>query len=349
MRKAVKQISSITLLLCSVFFAAVYGQEKPKTPANLPTLTIGEPNEQSSNDAGKTVAALQRGENTRRYRIGPGDEIIIEVARHPIYSAVKRVDDRGMITLHRINQPIQAVCKTENELSQEIANLYKRIIREPYVNVYVKDYKSQPVAVMGAVEKGGQFFINRKMRLIQAVSLAGGPTKEAGSKVILARMGDVDLCSNNIASENGETLKGKVYTYNLRRIIEGDEQSNPWVEPGDIVSILEADKAYVIGNVKEQKTILLKEPVTLTQAIAAAGGADASSKLKQVFILRQDDQGNKQRLPYDLLAINSSKGKDPYLLPNDIVEVPVDAKKSNLDTLKKAFINGLPAVLPFLF
>lgn len=348
MRKAVEQILSVTLLLCSVFFAAVSAQDKPQTPANLPTLTIGEPNEESSNNARKT-AAPKRDENARKYRIGAGDELIIEVARHPNYSAVRRVDDRGMITLQRINQPIQAVCKTENELSQEIANHYKRIIREPYVNVYIKDYKSQPVAVMGAVENAGHFFINRKMRLIQAVSLAGGPNKEAGSKVILARMGDVDLCSNNIASENGETLKGKYFTYNLRRIIEGDEQSNPWVEPGDIVSILEADKAYVIGNVKEQKTILLKEPVTLTQAVAAAGGADASSKLKQVFILRQDDKGNKQRLPFDLLAINSSKEKDPYLLPNDIVEVPVDPKKSNLDMLKKALVQGIPAVIPFLF
>jgi hypothetical protein len=50
-----------------------------------------------------------------------------------------------------------------------------------------------------------------------------------------------------------------------------------------------------------------------------------------------------------MLAINAGKQQDPFLLPNDIVEVPTDTKKSNLETLKKAFINGLPAVIPFLF
>lgn len=342
MRKVVKQILGSTLLALGIFSAAAFGQEKP---------------EASQTESGKIPAALLNrsaaDENARKYRIGVGDEIIVEVFKHPEYSVVRRVDERGTISLNRVDQPLRAVCKTENELSEEITGIYKKYLRQPYVNVYVKDYKSQPVAVMGAVEKPGQFFINRKMRLIQAVSLAGGPNKEAGSKVLLARIGDVDLCSGqNPLAENTtgeETLKGKVFTYNLRRIIEGDDAANPWLQPGDIVSILEADKAYVIGNVKETKTILLKEPRTLTQAVAEAGGVDTATKLKQIFILRQDEQGNKQRLPFDFLAINANKLKDPYLQPGDIVEVPVDAKKSNFETLKKAFINGLPAVIPFLF
>lgn len=343
MLKVVKQILISTLLVFGIFSTVAFAQEKSEAAPQT--------------DPGKINPALlgraAQDENARKYRIGVGDEIIVEVFKHPEYSAIRRVDERGMIALSRIDKPIKAVCKTENELSEEIIGLYKKYLRQPYVNVYVKDYKSQPVSVMGAVEKPGTFFINRKMRLIQAVSLAGGPNKEAGSKVLLARIGDVDLCSvQNGVAENTtgeESLKGKVYTYNLRRIIEGDDAANPWLEPGDIVSILEADKAYVIGNVKEQKTILLKEPRTLTQAVAEAGGTDSATKLKQIFILRQDEQGNKLRLPFDFLAINANKQKDPYLQPGDIVEVPIDAKKSNLETLKKAFINGLPAVIPFLF
>jgi polysaccharide export outer membrane protein len=344
MRKAVRQILISTLLVFGIFSAAGFAQEKPLAPQT---------------DPGKINPAVlgraERDENARRYRIGVGDELIIQILKYPQYSSPVplRVDEKGVIILPRIEQPIRAVCKTENELSEEIAGYYKKYLRQPFVSVYVKDYKSQPVAVMGAVDKAGTFYINRQIRLIQAISLAGGPNKEAGSKVLLARMGDVDLCSmqNSVAANTTgeETLKGKFYTYNLRRVMEGDDTANPLIQPGDIVSILEADRAYVIGNVKEQKTILLKEPRTLTQAIAEAGGVESATKMKEIFILRQDESGNKSRIPYNMLAINAGKQQDPFLLPNDIVEVPTDTKKSNLETLKKAFINGLPAVIPFLF
>ncbi|MDQ4121804.1 MAG: polysaccharide export protein [Acidobacteriota bacterium] len=343
MRKVVKQIFITALMVLGVFSAVTaFAQDKSDT---------------KQTDSNKINPALlgrnAQDENARKYRIGVGDEIIVEVFKHPEYSVIRRVNERGVIALPRIEQPIQAVCKTENELSEEIASYYKKYLRQPFVNVYVKDYKSQPVAVMGAVDKPGPFFISRQMTLIQAISLAGGPTKEAGSKVLVARMGDVNLCSlpdSAAGNTTGEgALKGKFYTYNLRRVMEGDNSANPLMEPGDIVSILEADRAYVIGNVKEQKTILLKEPRTLTQAIAEAGGVDTSTKMRQIFILRQDENGNKSRIPYDMLAINSGKEKDPFLLPNDIVEVPTDPKKSNLETLKKALFNGLPAVIPFLF
>lgn len=366
MRKAVKQILCCVLLVFGVFLAVAVAQEKSGEKLDARTDAINRTDAATkAQDAPKIPAAqteainstlLNRGardENARKYRIGAGDEIIIEVFKHPEYNAIKRVDERGMISLSRIDKPIQAVCKTENELSEEIVGHYKKYLRQPYVNVYVRDYKSQPVAVMGAVEKGGQFFINRRMRLIQAVSLAGGPNKEAGSKVILARMGDVNLCSlsDNVVAgvpSGEESLKGKFITYNLRRVIEGDDAANPWLEPGDIVSILEADKAYVVGNVKEPKTILLKEPRTLTQAIAEAQGVESATKMKEIFILRLDEKGNKSRLPYNVLAINAGKQPDPFLLPNDIVEVPTDNKKSTFQNLKKAFINGLPAVLPWL-
>lgn len=349
MRKSVRQILNCAAALLVACCAVVVTAQEKTSAANESAKT---PEASAVNAA----LARQTGDNARKYRIGVGDELIIQVLKQPNYSspAPLRVNESGYIFLPKIDQPIKAVCKTENELSDELTGYYKKYIRQPFVSVYVKDYKSQPVAVMGAVDKAGTFYINRQMRLIQAISLAGGPTNEAGSRVLLARLGDVDLCTmqNTLASseaQENQTMSGKVYTYNLRRMMEGEEASNPLVQPGDIISILEADKAYVIGNVKGDKTtIVLKEPRTLSQAIAEAGGVDIATKKREIFILRQDEKGNKTRTPYNLIAINEGKEKDPYLLPNDIVEVPTDNKKSTLDNLKKAFINGLPAVLPWL-
>ena len=358
MRKATRHILFCILLGCSVFSAETICALETIQSATVKTIEkTSKPSEEAAPEFVKpdskinpAILRSMQENNTRRYRIGIGDELIIEVFKHPEYSKTVRVNDLGIIQLNRIEKPIQAVCKTESELSEEIVSYYKRILRQPYVSVFVKEFKSQPVAVIGAVDKPGQFFLNRKMRLLQAISLAGGQTKEAGSKVLLARMGEVDLCSEQMtaaASNEDQSLSQKVYSYNLRKTIEGDDASNPWLQPGDIVSILEADKAYVVGNVKKPTTVMLKEPMTLSQAIAAAEGILPSTKKKQVLLIRQDAAGNKTKQEINLLAINEKKANDPVLQPNDIVEVPLDGAKETRNNIIKALTGGLSS-LPFL-
>jgi protein involved in polysaccharide export with SLBB domain len=119
------------------------------------------------------------------------------------------------------------------------------------------------------------------------------------------------------------------------------------MSPGDIVSILEADQAFVVGNVKDPKTIMLKEPITLTGAIAKAGGILPATKKKSIFLIRQDEKGNKTKIPVDLNAIKDNKAADPFLQPNDIIEVPEDGGKVIRNSVIKALTGGLSS-LPFL-
>jgi protein involved in polysaccharide export with SLBB domain len=100
------------------------------------------------------------------------------------------------------------------------------------------------------------------------------------------------------------------------------------MRPGDIVAVLESEQAYITGNVYKPQSIQLKQTVTLTQAIAAAGGILGSTKKSQVRIVRQQDgKGAKQELIFDLNAIKDKKLPDPFLQANDIVEVPTDKVK----------------------
>ena len=120
------------------------------------------------------------------------------------------------------------------------------------------------------------------------------------------------------------------------------------MKPGDVVTILEADKAFIVGNVKEPKSILLREPRTLTQAIAEAGGILPSTKKQTIFLIRQNANGEKSKTTIDIVAINDKKYQDPILQPGDIVEVPLDAAKDTRKNILKSIINGLPTLIPFL-
>ncbi|MFN2412912.1 MAG: polysaccharide biosynthesis/export family protein, partial [Pyrinomonadaceae bacterium] len=138
----------------------------------------------STNDGVKVqkIAAAVATDDEDRYRIGFLDTIEIQVVRHPELSVRTGLYEDGTVIPVRLPVKVLAVCKTENELSREIENAYrKEYLRNPQVNVTVVEQNSQSFAVIGAVEKPGRFFIKRKPHLLELLAFAGGPAKEAGT------------------------------------------------------------------------------------------------------------------------------------------------------------------------
>ena len=93
-----------------------------------------------------------------RYRIGPGDVLDIRFYNRPQLSReAVRVDGHGMIRMPLVEGEIKAACLTESELSTEIASRYLKYYRNPHIDVFIKEYQSEPVAVIGAVNAPGRF------------------------------------------------------------------------------------------------------------------------------------------------------------------------------------------------
>ncbi len=98
-----------------------------------------------------------------------------------------------------------------------------------------------------------------------------------------------------------------------------------------------------MGNVFDGAKVSLKEPVTLTQAIAIAGGLDATAQTNKVIIQRQESGSSaKIELKFDIKDIREKKIPDPQLQANDIVEVTNDKFKSVRNGLVKALLGGVP-------
>ena len=77
-----------------------------------------------------------------------------------------------------------------------------------------------------------------------------------------------------------------------------------------------------------------KEPLTVSRAIAIAGGTGPSTKKDKVRILRQmPGSTQKQEIIVNLSAIEKNKAEDVALLPNDVIDVPVSGTKSILRSL----------------
>lgn len=272
-----------------------------------------------------------------RYRIGAGDVLEVRVLRAPELSREGvRVDQSGMIRMPMLEIDIQAACLTEAELAANIAKLYLKYKREPHVEVFVKEFQSQPVAVIGAVRSPAQFKLQRPVRLSELLSFAGGPSETAGQNVQVVHAGGPSLCEKP-SNANPEDTSGFV-SYRLVDTLHAVPEANPFVRPGDLVQVPNADQVYVIGNVLRPLAIPLKEPLTVSKAIAIAGGTAPSTKKDKVKIIRQLPGSGKEEINVDLKAIQKNQAEDVALLPNDIVDVPISGTKSILRSLVGAIV-----------
>ncbi|MBA2378193.1 MAG: SLBB domain-containing protein [Blastocatellia bacterium] len=288
-----------------------------------------------------TPVAVTRDGSEDRYRIGYNDTLAIQIFRHPELAQTVTVNSNGTINLFRLPRPIVAVCKSERELANAIADEYRKdYLRNPEVNVVATEQRSQAFAVIGAVEKPGNYFINRRIRLLELIAYAGGPSDEAGTRVLVARTGSTTECKmpNSGASEEEED-DITLLDYKLSDILEAKE--NLVMRPGDIVSVMDADVVYVYGNVNKQGQVTMKTPLTLTQALASAEGLKPATKKDKVRVLRQVAAGkDRVELVFDLREIDRGRVQDPFLEPNDIVAVSEDRTKSILNGIRNSLTQG---------
>lgn len=338
------------LLVCLVFAASSFGQATDSKPAK------------ASSDDGNKIAQIQTSADTttkktdikqyeQRYRIGYQDTIEVTVSKHAELSGNYSINPDGTIILPQLKSPIVAVCKTELELKEEITAAYKKdILKNPFVNVRIVDQKSQAFGVMGAVKAPGNYYINRKIHLLELLAIAGGTNVEfAGTQLIVARTGGSSFCQEKSININAdENPEIELLQFKIKDVQTG--QQVLWMKPGDIVSVLEADPFYVTGNVNKPGMFYLKGPVTLTQAIATAEGFKPASKKDNIRILRQKTGSNEREdLVFKLKDIENKKIQDPLLQANDIVAVSEDRMKSIINGVTKSFTNGLtniPFILP---
>ena len=289
---------------------------------------------------------------SKNYKIGVGDVLKVIVAKQPSLSLDSvRVSNEGTIRLPMIEGEILAACLTETDLVVALNEKYKKYLLDPQVYVAVQEFHSNPVAVLGAVNTPGRFDVQRPTRLLELLTFVKGPSEKAGQNIQIFRTFNANQCNSNKLS-NSENDQDLIFI-SLAETLKGNEENNPYVQAGDIITITEADEpaeAYIIGNVKSAKTVTLKEQVTLTRAIAMAGGVTKEAEIEKIKISRQDPNNlSKTTIIANLKEINKDNQKDILLQANDIIDVPgPSGTKKVLGDIFRAIIPlGTRGIRPF--
>ena len=329
MTKEILRFARRAVLLAALTLAAALmlgAQQGTQAPAESSTATAPTPHD-AAEDARPSQA-------TSQYRIGPRDVLTIRVTAPdvvPQFSAdALEVDECGMIPL----LSVQNAGLTTGELQEQLRKFYLKYKRNPQVVVKVREYNSQPVAINGAVMKPGLFQMRRPVRLLELLTFyAGGPTERNGGRIQLARTPALGECASAqqvaaaSSAQAGDPPAPQFLLFDLSDTLKGGEQANPYLQPGDVITLPEAKEAYVIGNVLRPGPVMLKDDnLTVTRALAMAGGLMPDTKKDKVRVIRVDASGGSRQ------EVNR-RDEDITLRPNDILDIPVSGGKRLLRSI----------------
>lgn len=311
-----KRITPITLfLLTAVFFNVFSGEHRAQVLGNGP---------------------VQAGE-----KIHYGDLIDVDFIGSLEFDWRGRVTSEGFLDgLDRSEKPVFALCRTESEVAAEIAAQHKYFLRDPQVAVRIVDRSNRAQAyVTGAVRTAQRFQLRRSVSLLELIVLSGGITDSSNGEIVIFRPPNVS-CDNEAGrpAASPETEKPKRVAIKLADLLAGKPDANPQVLIGDIVNVIEAPPVFLIGDVSSPRRVNLTPEMTLSRAIAYAGGVSRSFSGQKARIHRKNPEAKV--LEFDLRRILEKKADDPKLEPYDVIDV----EQRGFENRKIAQVQEPPAI-----
>jgi len=246
--------------------------------------------------------------------IGSGDLLEVSVYGAPDFEKKEtRVSDDGNISLPLIGaHHVQGltVGQARALITRQLAD--GDFFNDPQVSLSVKEYATQGVSVLGAVQKPGVYPMFGPHRLFDALSAASGLTPQAGRIVTITHRNAPD----------------QPITISLGKEIQGSVEGNTPIYPGDTIVVSKAGIIYVVGEVKKPGGFIIDHgEMTVLQSLAMAEGASPNAALDSAKLIRTVD-GRKEEYPVPLKQILAQKSPDMKLQADDIVFIPTSAGKS---------------------
>lgn len=243
--------------------------------------------------------------------IGASDLIRLSVSNSPELTQTFRVDRDGQLHLPLLPKPLPAAGLLPDALGTQIATALRtqHLLVKPVVDVAVVEYRSRDVTIAGAVKTPTTVQELGNLRVLAALSLAGGLLPEAGPEVIV------------------EQADGATWRLPVHDLFDGlHPQLNIPVYAGAQIRVPSCDRVFVVGNVKRPGAFpfLALEDTTVLQLLALSGGLDSFSQHKAYIYRVIQGQPGKQVIEVPLRSIMNRKATDVKLAANDILYIPTN-------------------------
>jgi polysaccharide biosynthesis/export protein len=252
--------------------------------------------------------------------IGAGDLVEMSVFDTPELSGKLRVSNSGDVILPLVGS-LHVAGLSANEVQELIRQKFVdgKFVNDPQVTVFVTEYATQGVSVLGEVKTPGVYPAFGAHNLVDYISFAGGLTPLAGSDITITRAGHPN---------EPQIVK-------VSSSISSKALDNPEILPGDSIFVSKAGLIYVIGDVVRPGGFPMDhdEHLTVLQALALAQGTTYAAKENDLKIIRTTASGHEE-ISVNLKQILTSKAVDQALQDNDILFVPTSNPKVALKAIE---------------
>jgi polysaccharide export outer membrane protein len=217
----------------------------------------------------------------RLLQLGPGDSVAIQVYGQPDMNATVYISDDGAIPVPLVGA-VQVGGLSPAEAARKVEAAFRegKYLVDPHVTIIVTQSRSQRISVLGEVGTPGRYSIESNETIFDVLAQAGGAKETAADIVFLLRpdkSGQIERIPIN--------LKG--LTDNQRAM-----PTQP-LRGGDSIFVPRAEQFYIFGEVATPNMYRIEPGMTVTQAIARAGGVTARGSRKRVEIKRKGPDGRE--------------------------------------------------------
>jgi polysaccharide export outer membrane protein len=260
---------------------------------------------------------VQAGSNLGYEPVGPGDLVVVLVTGSPELSRSSRITNDGKLILPLLREPVAVDGLTPAQIANAVSSelMKEKLLVEPIVSAAVLEYRSKRVSVVGEVKMPATFQAVGNMRLLDAIARAQGFAPDAGPEVI-------------ISFPEGKDLKEPLHVPIRSLLAAKDAAQNILLRGGEEIRVPEAQRLFIVGNVRMPGSYPLADPdgSTVLKALALSQGSLPFSA-KRAYIYRLiADTGKRQEITVELREILHRKAPDVGLQASDILYIPDNPK-----------------------
>lgn len=238
------------------------------------------------------------------YRLGPGDEVVINIWGNNEANIRDYISPEGTIIVSNIG-PVylngMTVKEANNHLKNVFAQKYADIADEGSdISLVLGDLRTIQVDIMGEVKAPGSYRLSPFSTLFNALYNAGGTTPTGTLRNI-----DVFRNGKKVASAD-------IYDY----LFKGKTSADIKLQEGDVIIVSPYDRLVTLeSGVKRPMTYELKKGETIIDALNYAGGLSSDAFGERINIIRTTGEG------LTVLTVEEGSFDKTPLIDGDIIEI----------------------------
>ena len=235
------------------------------------------------------------------YRLGPGDEVIIDIWGASQNTIRQTISPDGTINLQELG-PVYlsglSVREAEKYLQSQLGKLYSN--ENNQIKVTLGNSRTIQVNIMGEVIQPGTYALSAFSTVLHALYRAGGVNPIGSLRAVRLVRG-------------GKTI-ATVDVYDF--ILNGKIQDDISLQEGDVIIVPAYEMLVKIsGNVKRNMKFEMKSGETLADLVSYSGGFDADAYSESLRIVRQNGE------EYEVKTVGRGDFASTDLKDGDVVTV----------------------------